>query len=184
MFIKHKQPLLQKSIEQVDDACAAVFFPVHIKLYRRVNLAKHELLRTDQSKPHSRLISIYEYANHVRKLYATIKAHSGDCNEFHKQIKHNTLLLLLFIKESNLIPIIQEDLPQLIPEISQKKEFVLQRQSSRWSTAKYVIKLLHPNVGNLKDENRVMTILVNYLSHLRNSLLEWSGLANIQATNF
>jgi hypothetical protein len=142
MFAKNKHHLIQKSIEQqVHDSCAAIF-AVYIKYYRRINVAKYELSRTDQSKPHNELMSIFEYANNVQTLFATVKSQGGDCNELYEQIKANTLFLLLSVKESDLIPIIEGHLLQVTPEISQKKGFNYQRQNSRWSKAKYVIRLL------------------------------------------
>ena len=140
---KDKQRLLQKSIEQqANDACAAVF-AVYIKLYRRINLAKSELLRTDQAKPYPQLLSIFEYANRIQTLFATIKGQGGDCNELYKQIKMKSLFLLLSVKESDLIAIAKEDLPMvMIDNIQPKKELHFQRQQSRWTKAKHVIKIL------------------------------------------
>ncbi|CAF0824036.1 unnamed protein product, partial [Didymodactylos carnosus] len=147
MYVKNKR-LLQKSIEQqANDACAAVF-AVYVKHYRRINLAKYELSQTADRRPHSKLLAIYENANHVQTLFATTKAQGGDCNELYKQIKINTLFLLSSVKESNFIPMIKEDFPQsaastqLVSSIQQEKVSKLQRHGSRWSTAKYIFRLL------------------------------------------
>ena len=137
-FVKEKQRLLQKSIEeQANDACYALF-AVYLKHYRRINLAKFELSKTDQTKPHHQLLAIYEYANRIQTLFATIKGQGGDCNELHKQIKTKTLFLLTSIKESDLIPIIHEDLSSTIVTIQPK----LKKQYSRWTKARDVMRLL------------------------------------------
>ncbi|CAF3666099.1 unnamed protein product [Rotaria socialis] len=142
MSIKHKQRLLQKSIEQqAHDACAAVF-AVYIKFYWRINLAKYELSRTDPTNPHNELISIYEYANHVSTLFSTVKAQGGDCDELLKQIKMKTLFLLSSVKESSLIPIINEQMPSIIINMIPDNTLRYQRQHSRWTKANHVIKLL------------------------------------------
>ncbi|CAM4831763.1 unnamed protein product [Rotaria magnacalcarata] len=142
MSIKHKQRLLQNSIEQqAHDACAAVF-AVYIKFYRRINLAKYELSRTDQTNPHNELLSIYEYANQVLTLFSTVKAQGGDCDELLKQIKMKTLFLLSSVKESSLIPIINEKMPSIIINMVPDYTLRYQRQHSRWTKAKHVIKLL------------------------------------------
>ena len=134
-FIKNKHRLLQKSIEQqANDACAALF-AVYIKHYRRINVAKSELSRTDSTQPSNHLLSLFEYANRIQTLFATIKGQGGDCNELSNQIKMKTLFLLTSIKESNLIPILNEDIPS-------KKGFIYQRQQSRWSKAKAILKVL------------------------------------------
>ncbi|CAF0859833.1 unnamed protein product [Rotaria sordida] len=147
--IKDKQRLLQKSIEQqANDALAAVF-AVYIKYYRRINLAKYELSRTDDGKPHNKLVSIYEYASYVQTLFATTKAQGGDCDELYKQIKTNTLFLLSCVQESNSIPIIDEDLLQstttttpIMTPIEQKTRPSFNRQISRWTKAKRINQLL------------------------------------------
>ena len=105
MHIKTKQYFLQ----QADDACAAIF-AVYIKFFRRINLAKYELNRTNNKNPHKKLLTIFEYANYVYNLFATTKGQGGDCNQLYKQIKINTLFLLSSIKESHLIPIIETDM--------------------------------------------------------------------------
>lgn len=47
-------------------------FAVYIKCYRRINHAKYELSRTNETKPHNELTSIYEYANNIQTLFLTI----------------------------------------------------------------------------------------------------------------
>ena len=99
IFVKDKQRLLQKSIEeQANDACAAIF-AVYLKHYRRINLAKSELSRTDQTKPSDPLLSLYQYANRIQTLFATIKGQGGDCNDLHQQIKIKALFLLTSVKK-------------------------------------------------------------------------------------
>ncbi|CAF3090352.1 unnamed protein product [Rotaria sp. Silwood2] len=139
LFIRDKQRVLQKSIESyVNDACAAIF-AVYIKHYRRIDLAQHELTQPIDQKPHIKLLSLYEYANQVRTIFATTKARGGDCNELYKQIKDDTLLLLVSVKESSFISTIKEDFS--LPIITTNK-FTVQRQISRWTKAKYIIRLL------------------------------------------
>ena len=139
---KGKQRTLPKSIEQqANDACAAVF-AVYVKHYRRINLVKSELLRTDENKPYKELLSLYEYANRVQTLFGTIKGQGGDCDELYQQIQIRTLFLLSSVKESDLIPIVKEDLPLGIVNKPVKKGFDFQRQCSRWSKARHVLKLL------------------------------------------
>ncbi|CAF1253694.1 unnamed protein product [Rotaria sordida] len=140
-----RQHLLQSIEQQANNACAALF-AVYIKHYRRIDLAKRELSRTDDKKPHNKLLSIYEYANYVKILFTTTKAEGGNLDELDKQIKMNTRFLLLYVKETNLIPIIEEDedlssLPILI-NTQPRKRISFQRQISRWSKAKYVLRLL------------------------------------------
>ncbi|CAF3003056.1 unnamed protein product [Rotaria sp. Silwood2] len=100
MFIKDKQYLLQKSIEQQANHACAALFAVYIKFFRRINLAKYELTRTDDKKPHKKLLSIFEYATHVYILFARTKGQGGNCDELYDQIKMNTLFLLTSIKEN------------------------------------------------------------------------------------
>ncbi|CAF4484295.1 unnamed protein product, partial [Rotaria socialis] len=105
--IKDKQYILQKSTEQqANHSCAAVF-AVYLKFYRRINLAKYELNRTDDKKANKKLLSIFEYATHVYSLFARTKGQGGNCDELYQQIKANTLFLLTSVKENNLIPIIE-----------------------------------------------------------------------------
>ncbi|CAF5186518.1 unnamed protein product, partial [Rotaria sp. Silwood1] len=89
---------------------------------------------------------IYEYANDIKILFATTKAQDGNLDQLYKQIKMNTLFLLLHVKETNLISIIEEDehlssVPILI-NAQPKKRISFQRQVSGWSKAKYVLRLL------------------------------------------
>ncbi|CAF1253616.1 unnamed protein product, partial [Rotaria sordida] len=144
-----RQHLLQSIEQQANNACAALF-AVYIKHYRRIDLAKRELSRTDDKKPHNKLLSIYEYANYVKILFTTTKAEGGNLDELDKQIKMNTRFLLLYVKETNLIPIIEEDedlssLPILI-NTQPRKRISFQRQISRWSKAKYVLRLLRNTI--------------------------------------
>ena len=133
-----RQHSLQKSIEeQANDACAAVF-AVYIKFYRRTNLAKSDLARSDADKVHSHLLSLYEHANHARIVFANAKAQDGNCHQLHEQIKKRSLFLLSSIKENDFMPIIEEN----VPETEEKKQSPLQRQVSHWSKAKQVIRLL------------------------------------------
>ncbi|CAF3035361.1 unnamed protein product [Rotaria sp. Silwood2] len=144
LFTRHKQHILQKSIESnADDACAAIF-AVYIKHYRRIDLAQHELTQPINQKPHGKLLSLYEYANQVRTVFATTKAQDGDCNELYKKLKSDALLLLVSVKESCFISTIKENLSLPIVTTNQSK---LQRQKSRWTKAKYIIRLLR-NVLN------------------------------------
>lgn len=138
-FSRDKQRILQKSIESyANDACAALF-AVYIKHFRRIDLAQHELTQPADQRPHAKLLLIYEYANQVRNVFATTKARGGDCNEVFKQIKADALLLLASVKESSFIPTIKEDFSIMMPLV---KEHKLQRQGSRWSKAKHILRLL------------------------------------------
>ncbi|CAF3228303.1 unnamed protein product [Rotaria sp. Silwood2] len=148
LYVKNRQHLFKSIEQQANDACAALF-AVYIKHYRRINIAKSELSRTDDKRPHSKLLSLYEYANHVQTLFITTKAQGGDCNYLYEQIKMKTLFLLSIVNESNLIPIIQDDLSQLTTSTKavtyvqqERKEFVLQQQCSRRTTAKYIFRIL------------------------------------------
>ncbi|CAF4898615.1 unnamed protein product [Rotaria sp. Silwood1] len=144
LFTRDKQRILQKSIESnADDACAAVF-AVYIKHYRRIDLAQHELIQPIDQKPHAKLLLLYEYANQVRMIFATTKAQGGDCDELYKKIKNDALLLLISVKESSYISTIKENLSLPVITTNQSK---LQRQKSRWTKAKYIIRLLR-NVLN------------------------------------
>ncbi|CAF4392516.1 unnamed protein product, partial [Rotaria sordida] len=79
LFIRNKQHILEKSIEIIaNDACAAVF-AVYIKHYRRIDLAQHELTQPIEQKPHAKLLLLYEYANEIRRIFATTKARGDDC---------------------------------------------------------------------------------------------------------
>ncbi|CAF3887263.1 unnamed protein product [Adineta steineri] len=106
LHIKDKRCLLQKSIEQqANEACAALF-AVYIKHYRRINLAKYELLRNNDEQPHSKLLSIFEYANRSQIIFGIRKGQGDDCNELYKQIKIKSYFLLFAVKEGHLMPII------------------------------------------------------------------------------
>ena len=146
-FAKNKQHLLQASIEQQANQLSAAVFSVYIKHYRRINLAKFALSQADQIRPSTQLISIFNYANHVQTLLATIKAQGGDCDVFSTQIKAKTFFLLKTVRENNSISIINDVLTSLLVAVPEKKEFRFQRQISQWSKAKHVIGLLR----NLMD---------------------------------
>ena len=120
IHIKDKQHFVQKSIEQQVHNARAALFAVYIKHYRRINLAKHELTRTDDKKPHKKLLAIYEYANHVQMLFAKTKGQGGNCDELYEQIKTNTLFLLTSIKESSFIPIIDCEIDERINTLKLK----------------------------------------------------------------
>ncbi|CAF3846152.1 unnamed protein product [Rotaria sordida] len=147
--IKEKHRLLQKSIEKLaNDACAALF-AVYIKHYRRINLAKYEISRTDDRRPHSKLLSIFEYANRVQMLFAKIRGQGGDCQELCNHIKTNSRFLLLSVKENHLIPIIYEDTKQqsgtnitLMDNEHNRRTLKLRRQDSRWTKAKLIFRML------------------------------------------
>jgi hypothetical protein len=142
LYIKDKpQPILKSIDQQANDACAAIF-AVYVKHYRRINLAKSELARTDQNKPYDQLLSLYQYANRIYTLFVTIKAQGGDCNDLYQQIKIQTLFLLLSVKENDLIPITTEDMFSARTEIQPDAKFHFQRQQSQWTKAKHILKLL------------------------------------------
>ncbi|UJR32400.1 hypothetical protein I4U23_019862 [Adineta vaga] len=139
--LRNKPHLLQKSIEQqANEACAAIF-AVYIKFYRRINLAKSELLRTDQTKPYAQLLTLFEYAYRIQSVFATIKGQGGDCIELSKEIKMKTLFLLSSVKESHLIPLVKEDLTSS-NVIDYKIKPGFHRQHSHWSKALHVLKIL------------------------------------------
>ncbi|CAF3009938.1 unnamed protein product [Rotaria sp. Silwood2] len=136
IYMKDKQNFVQKSIEeQANNACAALF-AVYIKYYRRINLAKSELSRTNDKKPHKKLLSIFEYASLVHVLFAKTKGQGGNCDELYEQIKMNTLFLLSSIKESNLIPIIEYETNEQV----NKPKF--KRYYSRKNIEKHNVRLL------------------------------------------
>ncbi|CAF0746684.1 unnamed protein product [Adineta ricciae] len=139
--LRNKPHMLQKSIEQqANEACAAIF-AVYVKLYQRINLAKSELVRNDQNKPHSKLISIFEYANRISAVFSTIKGQGGDCVELHKQIKMRALFLLSSVKASDLISPVKEELTSTkMIDYTIKPAF--HRQYSRWTKARHVLKIL------------------------------------------
>ncbi|CAF5106952.1 unnamed protein product [Rotaria sp. Silwood1] len=130
--VEDRQQLLKSIEHEANDACAALF-AVYIKHYRRIDLAKRELLRRDDEKPHNKLLSIYECSNDVKILFTTTRAQGGNLNELYKQIKMNTLFLLLYIREGNLIPIIEtdEDLSALLnlTNIQPKKTIIISTTS-------------------------------------------------------
>ncbi|CAF4626637.1 unnamed protein product [Rotaria sp. Silwood1] len=148
VHVKEKHRLLQKSIEKLaNDACAALF-AVYIKHYRRINLAKSEIARMDNRKPHSKLLSIFEYANRVQTLFAKTRGQGGDCQELCNHIKTNSLFLLLSVKENHLIPIIHEDVKEsgtniaLMDNEHKITTLKLKRQDSRWTKAKLIFRML------------------------------------------
>ncbi|CAF4361411.1 unnamed protein product, partial [Rotaria magnacalcarata] len=112
-YVKSTLHLLRSIESLAEDACAALF-AVYIKYYRRVNIAKSELTRTADQRPHSKLLLLYEYASRVQTLFNTTRAQGDDCNELHEQIKMKSLLLLSAVKENNIIPIIQDNVLQTI----------------------------------------------------------------------
>ena len=141
-----RQHSLQKSIEeQANDACASVF-AVYIKFYRRTNLAKSDLARSDSDKVHSHLLSLYEHANHARVLFANAKAQGGNCHQLHEQIKERSLFLLSSVKENDFMPIIEEN----VSEIEEKKaiptsttSFTLVKSETNYSITKKFNESLH-----------------------------------------
>ena len=143
-LFKSKYLLLQKSIEQAASTACAQVFAVYVKHYRRINLAKYEANRPQDTLPHPQLRSLYEYATRVISLLATIKAQGDDCEQFCRQIQERTSFLLLTINENPMIPIIDEIeiKSELIVNPTSKNTFKLNRQISRWSKAKHVLKLL------------------------------------------
>ncbi|CAF2104570.1 unnamed protein product [Rotaria magnacalcarata] len=147
IYVKNQPHLLKSIEEQVNGACAALF-AVYLKHYRRVNIAKLELSRTDDRRPHHKLISLFEYACQIQTLFITTKAQDGDCDALYKQIKMKTLFLLSIVKESNFIPIIQDDLSQIrsntksMIDVEQKPGVALTKESSRWKTAKHIFTIL------------------------------------------
>lgn len=139
---KGKERLLQKSIEQhANDACAAVF-AVYVKFYRRIKLAKNEILKPSSVHPHDLLMQTYEYAHHVVTLFSTVKAQGGDCDELLNQIKMKANFLLLSIEENGSVPVFKEDTPPIVIDTLSKRTFEYKRQRSKWSQAKHIITLL------------------------------------------
>ncbi|CAF1248084.1 unnamed protein product [Rotaria sordida] len=145
MYVKDRQFVLQTIEHEANDACAALF-AVYIKHYHRIDLAKKELSRMDNEKPHNKLLSIYEYANNIKILFTETKTRGDNVTELYQQFKMNTLFLLLNVKETNLIPIIEEDKDLLSESIlintQSRKRSSFQRQISRWTKVKYVVRLL------------------------------------------
>ncbi|UJR18238.1 hypothetical protein I4U23_005138 [Adineta vaga] len=144
MFIKENQYSLQPSIEEQANNLVSIMYAVYIKYFDRINLAKFEVIQTNQQHTYSHLLSIFKYANHVRTVLGTIKASGGNCEEFYQQVKKNALFLLLSMNKSDSIPIITEDTPSPVIEllVTQPHHRQFQRQVSRWSKAKHVLKLL------------------------------------------
>ena len=137
-FIRDKH-IIPKSIENiVNDAFAAVF-SVYIKHYRRIDLARHELNQSNEQKPHPKLLILYEYANEIRTIFSTTKARGDDCYQLCQQIKSNSLLLIISIRESSFITKIPEDF--FSPSIN-KQKIQFQRQKSHWTKARSIIRLL------------------------------------------
>ena len=136
-FIKTQQRPLPKSIEdQANQACAAIL-AVYIKHYRRIALAKSELLKDDSEKPSPHLLSLYEYANRIQTFFAVIKGQGGNCDELSQEIHNRTLFLLTSIEQNDFIPIISEkSLDKSQPN------FHFKRQQSHWSKAMHGLKLL------------------------------------------
>ena len=146
--VRNRQRILKSIEKQASNACAALF-AVYLKHYGRINIARSELTRTDNQQVHHKLLSLYEYASHVETLFVTTKAQGGDCDTLYKQIQMKSLFLLSTITKSNFVPIIEEDLSQLVTkadptEIPNRPEagFVFQRQRSRWTKAKHILTVL------------------------------------------
>jgi len=139
LFIRDKQHVLQQSIEDLANAACAALFAVYIKHYRRIDLAQQELMQPIQQKPHGKLLKLYQYANEVRTVFARTKGRGGNCLELCKKIKDDALLLLESIRESSFIAKIKEEYPS---PIIMTKNIQFQRQQSRWTKAKSIIRLL------------------------------------------
>ena len=144
LLTKMKERILQKSIEEQVNNASACLFAVYLKYYRRVNLARAELVRNEETKPTSQLLTLFEYANRVKNIFVTIKGQGGDCEELLKQIQHRTLFLLLSVRESDFIPTEENEEIEVIkvPDIHTQLEFNFQRQRSHWSKAKHILKIL------------------------------------------
>ena len=137
---KMKEGILQKSIEEHVNKASACLFAVYLKYYRRVNLAKAELIRSKETKPTNQLLKLFENANRVKNIFITIKGQGGDSHQLLKQIQHRTLFLLLSIRESDFIPIENDEIK--VCDIKTQFEFNFQRQRSQWSKAKHILKIL------------------------------------------
>lgn len=138
-------PIVLKSIElKAQDVCASLF-AVYVKHYRRINIAKAELTLADDSRPHSKLLSLYEYASQVKTWFVKKKAEGENCDELYKTIKMKALFLLSTVKESHFIPIIQDDLLQSpsttknMMDTRQQQGILHQRQDSKWTRAKHTL---------------------------------------------
>lgn len=136
-FTRISQRPLPKSIEDHATKASAEILAVYIKHYRRIQLAKSELLKDDSDKPSAHLLSLYEYANRIQTFFAVLKGQGGNCDELAEEIHKRTLFLLTSIEENDFIlPIDEHRLEKIQPN------FHFQRQHSRWSKALHVIKLL------------------------------------------
>ena len=142
MFLKERKYLLQQSVEEQANDLVAAVFAVYIKHFDRINLAKMELFQMNQRHTQSQLLSMFEYANHVRTLLRTIKAQGGDCDEFCRHVKTKASFLLLSIGKGESIPLMIEETPTPAIELPTPKLPQFQRQISRWTKAKHVLKLL------------------------------------------
>ncbi|CAF1186262.1 unnamed protein product [Adineta ricciae] len=144
-FSRHKQSVLQKSIvEHADQACAAIF-AVYMKYFRRINLAKVELTRSNNQKPQRKLLAIFDYAMNVYNLFATTKGQGGDCHQLFNQIQANTRFLLTAIKESHLIPLVE-----INPKDAQQESA---SKTSRWQKEKHPFRLIR-NVSKVSNQIR------------------------------
>ena len=136
-FSRIPQRPLPESIEDHATKASAEILAVYIKHYRRIHLAKSELLKDDSDKPSAHLLSLYEYANRIQTFFAILKGQGGNCDELAEEIHKRTLFLLTSIEENDFIlPIDEHRLEKIQPN------FHFQRQHSRWSKALHVIKLL------------------------------------------
>ena len=137
---KAKQRFIQKSIEEQVNSAIACLFAVYLKFYRRMNLAREELNRSDEMKPIDHLLSLYNHASRVQNLFSTIKGQDGDCDELLKQIQSRTLFLLLSINENDSIPMENPAIESV--KVPEKEVTRFRRQHSGWSKARTVLKLL------------------------------------------
>jgi hypothetical protein len=203
MFVTNKQYVLEKTIgQQANDACATVF-AVYIKHYHRIDLAKHELSRPIDQKPHDELLSIYEYANYVQTLFTDTSIQ--DFNELNKQIKCNALVLLESVRVSHFISTTKKSvlnqaiITYLYGNITSRSvtsednkiesdELIkcLIRQHERALIRLVTYRFIHTfieKVVKTKDDNRAYAILVLYLPHMKNVSLDWHYLESIPASN-
>ncbi|CAF0824617.1 unnamed protein product [Adineta steineri] len=144
LSIKDKQCILQKSIEkQANNACAHLF-AVYIKHYRRINLAKDELNREDNIKPHKSLLSIFNHANRIRTIFATTRGQGGDCQQLYEQIRMKCLFLLQSVKANHLIPIIKSSKYEESSMISTKldKNLIFEQNCLQKRIGKESLRLL------------------------------------------
>ena len=137
LSLKTKPNSFPKSLEeQIENSCAAIF-SVYIKFYRRLNLVKFDLSRPDEEKIHPSLLSLYRYTNSIHNHFIKLKGQGGNCEAFSLEIHNRCVFLLLNLKENDLIPIIDEEY-----NLKKKDKIHFQRQISRWTKAKYIIRLL------------------------------------------